>query len=129
MTIQANFIDDNRGIEFILSGMIYGSDIINAHRKFHTREVNALLKYKIIDKSRVTENRISLDEVKTIAELDKELVRSNPEIIILFVANRDQDIHTVQQWTALLKDDSNRLHFFNSRQECDEWLQQNYNRA
>jgi hypothetical protein len=126
MPIQVNIIDENRGIEFVLSGVAYGSDIINAHRKFHSREANAVLKYKVIDKSRVTDNRISIEEVKTIAELDKELLKQNPEMVVIFVSARDQEISTAQQWTALLRDYYERLHFFNSRQEADEWLKENY---
>lgn len=126
MPIQVNIIDENRGIEFVLSGVVYGSDIINTHRKFHSTEANAVLKYKVIDKSRVTDNRISIEEVKAIAELDKELLSQNPEMVVIFVSARDQEISTAQQWTALLRDYYERLHFFNSLQEADEWLKENY---
>lgn len=127
MSILVSFLDDNQGLEFLVSGIVYGADIIKAHNEFHTKEINALLKYKVIDKSKVTENHISTAEIEIIANLDNELIRNYPKIAILVVVSRYEDITTTQQWTAFSEIISNNLHFFTSRQEANEWIKSNVN--
>lgn len=128
MAILVNFLDENKGIEFLVSGSVNGADIIKAHNDFHTKEVNALLKYKIIDKSKVTENHISTKEIEVIANLDNELMRNYPEIAIVVIVSRYEDITTTQQWTALSEIIPNNLHFFTSRQEANKWIKSSINR-
>jgi len=127
MAILVNFLDGNKGLEFLVSGLVYGADIIKAHNEFHTKEINALLKYKIIDKSKVTENHISVAEIESIAQLDNELIRNYPEIAILVIVSRYEDITTTQKWTAFSDIASNNLHFFTSRQEANKWITLNVN--
>ncbi len=123
MPIETSCTADGHCVEFSLIGQIYGADIIYANMAFHEKYDNALLKYKVIDKSRTTESIISLDEVKAISQLDRGLLQQYPRLMIVFIIRRDQEAVTTQQWTALSGGIYGRVRFFDSRKEAQDWME------
>lgn len=122
MTIKVNYLDQGKGMEFLLSGIVNGSDIINVHKEVHTPEVIAALRYKIIDKRKVTENYISHEEVKIISELDRKVKSINSNIITAYISPNDLIKSLGELWKTLTDDESNNIKTFNTREDADKWI-------
>ena len=122
MTIKVKYLEEGQGIEFILSGVVHGSDIIEIHKEIHSPKVVAKLKFKIIDKSNVTENYVSVEEVKAISELDTNINDINGNIITAFISPNDLVRSLGDLWKEYIKDSSDSIRTFETREEANKWL-------
>lgn len=125
MTIQVNITNDKKIIEFILSGVVNGSDIIEAHKEFHTKELLSSLRLKIIDKSKVKENNISVEDIHTISKLDNEIAIKHPDILIAMIKSNESISASTEIWSALSKHAISNINFFSSRSDVEQWICEN----
>jgi hypothetical protein len=70
MPVQINIIEDGLGIEFISSGMVTGSEIIQANETIYTCEILPSLRYKIVDRTNCTEYNVTTKDIQIIASQD-----------------------------------------------------------
>jgi len=125
MPIKINYIKDGVGVEFVLSGRVTGAKIIEANKKIYsTTEKILKQKYQIIDRTRCTEYHINAEEIKVIAEQDKEAAKHNPNIIMVFVATNALQFGASRMWQEYVGESSFLTKIFRNRKSADEWLAQ-----
>ncbi len=127
MAILINYLDDGLGIEIIASGVVRGEDIIEAHKEIYNEKNLKSQKYQIIDRSDCKEYIVSNDEVRRIAEIDKEAVKSNPNIIIAIVASTDFQFGISRMWQAYVDDSFFLTNVFRDRKRAEEWIKNQLN--
>jgi hypothetical protein len=130
MPIKIKYINDGVGVEFVLTGRITGAKIIEANKKIYsTTEKILKQKYQIIDRTRCTEYHINAEEIKVIAEQDKEAAKHNPNIIMVFVATNALQFGASRMWQEYVGESSFLTKIFRNRKSADEWLEQQLKRT
>lgn len=125
MTIKINYINDGVGVEFVLSGRVTGAEIIEANKEIYsTTEKILKQKYQLIDRTHCTEYHINAEEIKVIAEQDKEAVKYNPTIMMVFVATNAQQFGASKMWQEHVGESGFLTKIFRNRRSADEWLEQ-----
>lgn len=123
MAIQINYLDDGIGIEIVASEIVTGDEIISAHEEIYNEENLKKQKYQIIDRTQCTEYRVSSEEVKKIAELDKAAAKSNPNIIIALVAPTTLQYGISRMWQAFVEESCFLTQIFRDRESADKWIE------
>ena len=130
MPIKINYIKDGVGVEFVLSGRVTGAKIIEANNKIYsTTEKILKQKYQIIDRTRCTEYHINAEEIKVIAEQDKEAAKHNPNIIMVFVATNALQFGASRMWQEYVGESGFLTKIFRNHKSADEWLEQQLKRT
>ena len=130
MPIKIKYINDGVGVEFVLTGRITGAKIIEANKKIYsTTEKILKQKYQIIDRTLCTEYHINAEEIKVIAEQDKEAAKHNPNIIMVFVATNALQFGASRMWQEYVGESSFLTKIFRNRKSADEWLEQQLQRT
>ena len=130
MPIKIKYINDGVGVEFVLTGRITGAKIIEANKEIYsTTEKILKQKYQIIDRTRCTEYHINAEEIKVIAEQDKEAAKHNPNIIMVFVATNALQFGASRMWQDYVGESSFLTKIFRNRKSADEWLEQQLKRT
>ena len=130
MPIKIKYINDGVGVEFVLTGRVTGGKIIEANKEIYsTTEKILKQKYQIIDRTRCTEYHINAEEIKVIAEQDKEAAKHNPNIIMVFVATNALQFGASRMWQDYVGESSFLTKIFRNRKSADEWLEQQLQRT
>ena len=130
MPIKINYIKDGVGVEFVLTGRVTGAKIIEANKEIYsTTEKILKQKYQIIDRTRCTAYHINAEEIKVIAEQDKEAAKHNPNIIMVFVATNALQFGASRMWQDYVGESSFLTKIFRNRKSADEWLEQQLKRT
>jgi myo-inositol-1-phosphate synthase len=86
MPIDINCLDGGTGIGFIASGVVTGTEVIEANKKIYNRKNLLRLRYKIIDRTNCTEYRVTPEDIQVIAEQDKEAAKVNSNVVIALIS-------------------------------------------
>jgi hypothetical protein len=122
MPVQINFIEDGLGIEFISSGIVTGSEIIQANEKIYTGEILPRLRYKIIDRTNCTEYNVTTKDIQIIASQDRKASQINPNIIIAIISTTPLQYGMSRMWEAYVDETGFQMELFKDRGSADKWL-------
>jgi hypothetical protein len=122
MPVQINFIEDGLGIEFISSGIVTGSEIIQANEKIYTGEILSRLRYKIIDRTNCTEYNVTTKDIQIIASQDRKASQINPNIIIAIISTTPLQYGMSRMWEAYVDETGFQMEIFKDRGSADKWL-------
>jgi hypothetical protein len=122
MPVQISFIEGGLGIEFISSGIVTGSEIIQANEKIYTREILPRLKYKIIDRTNCTEYNVTTQDIQIIASQDRKASQINPNIIIALISTTPLQHGMSRMWEAYVDETGFQMAIFKDRKSADKWL-------
>jgi hypothetical protein len=122
MPVQINFIEGGLGIEFISSGIVTGSEIIQSNEKIYTREILPRLKYKIIDRTNCTEYNVTTKDIQIIASQDRKASQINPNIIIAIISTTPLQHGMSRMWEAYVDETGFQMELFKDRGSADKWL-------
>jgi hypothetical protein len=125
MPLTLKYINDGVGVEFILSGLVTGAEVIEANKKIYsTSEKIIKQKYQLIDRTQCTEYQITAEEIKIIAEQDKEAAKLNPNILMVFVATNAQQFGVSRMWQEHVGESGFLTKIFRNRKSAEKWLEQ-----
>jgi hypothetical protein len=130
MPIKINYINDGVGVEFVLSGRVNGAEIIEANKEIYSTPEKILKqKYQLIDRTQCTEYHINAEEIKVIAEQDKEAAKYNPDIMMVFVATNALQFGASRMWQEYVGENGFLTKIFRNRKSADEWLEQQFKKT
>jgi hypothetical protein len=122
MPVQINFIEDGFGVEFISSGIVTGSQIIQANEKIYTREILSRLNYKIVDRTNCTEYNVTTKDIQIIASQDRKAAKINPNIIIALISTTPLQYGMSRMWEAYVDETGFQVEIFKDRGNANKWI-------
>ncbi len=129
MTIHINHIDDGVGIEIIATGIVTGEEIFTAHREIYNERNLGTQRYQLIDRSHCTEYRVTPEEIKKIAEIDRAASETNPDIIIALVSPTNLQFGMSRMWQAYVEESGFTTEVFHDRESAEKWLEEQLNKS
>ena len=124
MAIEKTIIDHGKGLIISITGTLRGSQIVDFLRNQITEELISSIKYKIIDKSDVIKNYISVEEIKAISKLEKSQLTHNPLLITAIIVQNEIIRHTSDAWSVYMRPDNDRIGVFNNYSDAMNWINQ-----
>ncbi|UCD31295.1 MAG: hypothetical protein JSW04_12000 [Desulfobacterales bacterium] len=122
MPIQIKYIDDGIGVEFIGSGVVTGADIIAANKEIYSSKNFLRQKYQIIDRTKITDFRVSNEEIRIVADQDIAAASVNPNVIIALIATTDLQFGISRMYQAYVEDSGFLTEIFRDRNSAVEWI-------
>ncbi|HPD55708.1 MAG TPA: hypothetical protein P5294_00225 [Smithellaceae bacterium] len=124
MPIELKYLDEGRGVEYFVTGVLTGDDIIKANRLLYSSSLSASLKYKIIDRTQCTDYHVRADDVRLIAEQEKEAAINNPHLIIALIAPTKVQFAMSRMFKSYLEAAASgyKTEIFNNRKSAQEWV-------
>jgi len=122
MPVQINFIEDGFGVEFISSGIVTGSQIIQANEKIYTHEILSRLNYKIVDRTNCTEYNVTTKDIQIIASQDRKAAKINPNIIIALISTTPLQYGMSRMWEAYVDETGFQVEIFKDRGNANKWI-------
>jgi hypothetical protein len=123
MPIQIKYRDGSIGVEFIGSGVVTGTDIIEANKEIYSNKNFSKQRYKIVDRTHCTEYHVSTEEIRIIAEQDKAAAKTNPNIIIALISTTDLQYGISRMYQAYVRDIGFLTEVFRDRKSAEEWVE------
>lgn len=122
MPVEINIINNGKGVVFISSGTVKGSEIIEANEKVYSPELLLNLEYKIIDRTTCTEYLVTTEEMETISSQDIEASKINNNITVLLVSSTDLQFGMTRMWQALSESTGWHSEIFKTREEANIYM-------
>ena len=122
MPIEIKVTEDGVGVEFIVSGVLTGAEIIEANKQIYGDSNFTNLKYQLLDRTACTDFQVSSDEVQDIAEQEIAAARTNPEMVVAFVSTSDLQYGVSRMYQAYVDDKGFETELFRDRQSAQEWI-------
>lgn len=122
MPVRIEYLQDGAGIQFTATGIVTGSEVIEANQKIYTRENLLRLRYKIIDRTGCTEYRVRQDDVRIIAAQDREAALVNPRIAMLLISTTPLQYGMSRMWQMHTEGSGFRTEIFGKREDALAWL-------
>ncbi len=123
MPIEVRYTDDDLGIDFCAVGRVTGKDVIESKVTIFQEEGFARLKYWIVDRSRCVEYEVNADDVRSIAELDNEAAKINPDLLIALISETDLQFGMSRMYEAHIDEFGFKTKSFRDRASANEWIQ------
>ena len=124
MAVNFNFIDDDRGVEILASGIVYGHEVITANQEIANSRQLATLEFHIIDKSKCTEYNVSADDMFEISKYDQVFTAANPNIVMAIIESKSLRYSLSILWQCIVKKQNLNNKSFVDRASALEWINQ-----
>ena len=106
-------------------GAVTGNDIIEANNTIYaTLEKIHKINYQLCDYSNVTEFNISREEVKFIADQDKEAAKINPKMFIAVIGEKDLVYGLSRMWEAHVDISPMETNAFRNIKDAEKWIEE-----
>lgn len=124
MPIELKYLDKGKGVEYFVTGVLTGDDIIKANRKLYASKSPTTVKYKIIDRTECTDYHVRAEDVRLIAEQEKEAAINNPHLIIALIAPTKVQFAMSRMFQSYLESAASgyKTEIFNDRKSAQEWI-------
>lgn len=116
------FENDGRGLLFIGEGVISGEQLIRQTEKTYASKSVCRLHYQIIDLRGVHRMDITAEQIKTLAELDREAADRRPGIKIAIVASHDLTFGLSRIYSAYAHSPNLEARIFREMDEARAWI-------
>ena len=125
--MKIKYIDEGIGIECTILGDATLDKILKAAEEVYSEEYITKQKYQIIDFTECTSFQLSSDDMRAIVEVDLEVSKSNPDIIIAIVAPEDIAFGMSRVYEAYADETGFRIKVFRDKEESQLWIQNQLN--
>ena len=123
MPYSTEVIDGGRGILHIGSGIVSGEEILSSAQRILKMVKEGLSpEYALTDLSKVTEFKISADEVSRNAEINITISRYAPSVRVAIIAPSDHVYGIARMWQVYSKETGWASEVFRDAEEANEWL-------
>ena len=125
MSIKINILESGIGVEILALDIIYGGELILAHKLVHNNKKLSNKKYYIIDQSKCTEYNVTWKDIKSIAELDKKASELNPNRIVAIIESENLEFNLTELWQCLVEKFGLKSKSFANRNLAEQWIIEN----
>ena len=122
MPIQIKYVDQDRGVEYVHSGIVTGADIIDANNRIYSNENFKKQRYQIIDRRNCDKFIVSDDEIRIVAEQDKAAAKINPNIILALISVSNLQYGISRMYQAYIGEDGFETEIFQDRESAERWI-------
>ncbi len=122
MPIQIKYINGGFGVEYCGSGVLAGTDIIEANKEIYGNESFSRQRYQIVDRTNCEEFRVSNDEIRIIAEQDKAAAKISPNIIIALISTSDLQYGISRMYQAHVGENCFMTEISRDSESAEEWI-------
>lgn len=122
MPVSTKILDDGEGVEILATHIVHGRDIIAELKKISQL---SKVKYHIIDKELCTEYYVTADDILSIAQLDIEASKLNPNIVVAFIESKFLDFSLTELWQDHVEDFIFTTRSFTDRASALVWIKEN----
>ena len=123
MPIQIKYVRGGVGVEFICTGVVTGTDIIEANKEIYSDDRFLKQRYQIIDRTHCADYQVSNDEVEIIVKQDIAAATINPHVIVAFISKTDLQYGVSRMYNSLVGDDGFSSEIFRDRKGAEEWIE------
>jgi hypothetical protein len=107
----------------VASGPLSGAELLEANRTvYETEEKTRAIVYIICDYRQVTSVDITAEDIRELAERDKEAARINPNIIMATVVGGDLGFGLSRMWQAYTSENPFVARIFRAMDEAERWV-------
>ena len=115
-------ICNTKGIEFIATGTINGSEIIHARNSIYTQQTELNFKYLLFDNSHCTEYNITANDIIDIADLDINASKIYPSLIMATIESEYLLFSLTEVWHAHIEEHISNIKSFSDRHSAINWI-------
>lgn len=123
MPIHIKHINSGEGVEIIATGDVFGKDIIEIYSEIYNHDTLHKQKFQLIDRTDCKKYFVSTKELKTIAELDIEASKTNPNIIVAIISPTQITHDAAEIWKTFTKESTFQTELFDDRNSAIEWIE------
>ena len=124
MPVEIKYIDNGIGVEFFGTGVVNGTDVIEANKMIYSNENFPKQRYQIVDRINITKYQVTNDEIRKIAEQDKAAAKINPNIIIALISTTDLQYGISRMYSSYVGDSGFLTELFRDRNSAEKWIKQ-----
>ena len=126
MPVSVASIQDGAGLLFICTGNVTAKDLLDAKdRLLETPTRLQECKFAIVDLGLASSLKLSSDEVRKIAEKDRELaVITRPGLPVAVLAPNDLAYGLARMWEVFVENTGWETIIFRVREEGEDWVRQ-----
>ena len=125
MPLDTQLTDDYMGTIHVGTGVVTGTEILQACKSVTVLvQSTANFHYKLIDLERVTEVRITAEELNEILEQDRLIAQQRPNDTVAVVATNENVRAIVEDWRQRVADLGWAIEILPSRKEAMAWIQE-----
>jgi len=130
MPYTTEFIDDGRGIVHVGTGIVHGHEILaSARTDRESPERMAKVTHGLVDLTRVTELKMSVDDLRRITMEHRMTAKAAPRAVIAVVAPRDHVFGMARMWEAFATEIGWTIRVFRERGAAETWLRETLNQT
>ncbi len=123
MTYSTEFVDHDRGIVHIGSGVVTGDELIEAAKEDRRIEARARhLKHILVDFTDATELKVTAAEIRRVVDEEMVTAALAPGVAVAVAAPKDFEFGMARLWQSLVDDTGWNARIFRSRLEAETWL-------
>lgn len=123
--MSIKIINNLEGIELLAIGSVNGSEIIDArHKIYDAKQVIQNYKYILLDNSHCTEYNITANDIISIANLDIEASKNNPNIIMATIESEHLIFSLTEVWHAHIEEHITKTKSFSNRHSAITWIKE-----
>lgn len=122
MPVQVKYLDDGIGIELVASDIVTGEDIISANNMINSHENYSGKRYKLVNRTLVSEYRVNNNEIHIIAEQEIAASKINPDIVIALISTTDHQKGMTRMYQAYVSESGLKTAIFRDRITAIEWI-------
>ncbi len=122
MPVRVNFLEEEKGVEILETGVVLGREIIKAKEEIINNAHLENIQYQLIDESSCTEYNVTADDIENICEFDRLMVRANPNMLAAVVKSKTLRFSLTELWQLTLEEYDFKTNRFNDRKAALEWI-------
>ncbi len=125
MTTDVIYENDGEGILYIHRGILNGAWLVEK-MKMHNRQIDfGKLRYQIVDLSRLDRLEMTTDQLKQVAEVDRDIAsKKRPDFQLAIHLGSDTMEGVTRMWEIYVNMPENTAKIFYDMEEAREWLGQ-----
>ena len=124
MPTSSEFVRDGRGFLLTGSGVLTGEEMMSAKAVLESDpEAFRRLAFGLADLSDVTELKLTGDDVRALAYMDRRLALVNPNICVAVVAPKGVVFGMARMWEVLAEPTGWPTAVFRDLKEAESWIE------
>ena len=129
MPLEIKYVEGGTGVEFISSGVLTGTEIINANKQVYDSDNFNKQRYQLIDRTGCKKYQVSSEEMRTIAEQDRAAAETNPHILVALVAKSALQFGMSRMYEIFVSECGFLTAIFPDRESAMEWIEKELNKT
>lgn len=124
MTTDVIYENDGEGIMYIHRDVLEGSWLVE-NMKAHNQHIDfSKLRYQIVDLSQLDRLEMTTDQLKQVAEVDRDIAHLKRSDFQLAIILTDHTVGVARMWETYVNMPENNAKIFYKMKEAREWLGQ-----